>query len=132
MDYLDNARAALSLKNNTNGSLKHSADETSSLASPIPIPAQKQLKYTPGIVNGRGRETATFTNLPLKPVLLHNYLNLQELLIAYRWFHSGNHLLERRWQPQAKEENYGDGKGVIISGYYSLNGSGRNHGGFLN
>ncbi|CAL9760675.1 unnamed protein product [Musa acuminata subsp. burmannicoides] len=37
----------------SNGSLKHSADDTSAPLSPIAVPAQKQLKYTAGIVNSR-------------------------------------------------------------------------------
>ncbi|KAH7659921.1 Plus-end-directed kinesin ATPase protein [Dioscorea alata] len=38
-----------------NGLLKHSADETSTPLSPVPVPAQKQLKYTPGIANSPSR-----------------------------------------------------------------------------
>ncbi|CAL9755861.1 unnamed protein product [Musa acuminata subsp. burmannicoides] len=35
----------------SNGSQKHCADETSDPLSPVAVPAQKQLKYTAGIVN---------------------------------------------------------------------------------
>ncbi|KAL3634172.1 Kinesin-like protein KIN-4A [Castilleja foliolosa] len=39
---------------------KHNADETSDPLSPIPVPAQKQLKYTAGIANSSVRESAAF------------------------------------------------------------------------
>lgn len=39
---------------------KHLADDMSSPLSPIPVPAQKQLKYTAGIVNASVRESAAF------------------------------------------------------------------------
>lgn len=39
---------------------KHMADEMSASLSPIPVPAQKQLKYTAGIANGSVREPAAF------------------------------------------------------------------------
>ncbi|EPS57485.1 hypothetical protein M569_17332, partial [Genlisea aurea] len=39
-------------------SLKHIADDMSAPMSPIPIPAQKQLKYTEGIANGSLRDSS--------------------------------------------------------------------------
>lgn len=45
---------------NSNGALKHFADEMSGPLSPMPVPAQKQLRYTPGIVNGSVRDSAAF------------------------------------------------------------------------
>lgn len=41
---------------------KHIADDMSAPLSPIPVPAQKQLKYTAGIANGSVRESAAFTD----------------------------------------------------------------------
>ncbi|RWW80660.1 hypothetical protein BHE74_00010979 [Ensete ventricosum] len=55
----------------SNGSLKHSADDTSAPLSPIAVPAQKQLKYTAGIVNSPSKGAATFDNQPLKVGFLH-------------------------------------------------------------
>ncbi|KAL8141125.1 hypothetical protein V2J09_007146 [Rumex salicifolius] len=45
---------------NSQGSLKHLADDTSDPLSPISAPAHKQLKYTPGVANGSIRESAAF------------------------------------------------------------------------
>lgn len=93
--------------NNMNGSLKHLADATSTLASPIPVPAQKQLKYTPGIVNGQGRETPTFTSLPLKMVPLGQSSIGKKMAAAgqggklWRWKRSHHQwLLQFKWKWQ--------------------------------
>lgn len=43
-------------------SLKHIADDMSGPLSPIPVPAQKQLKYTAGIANGSCVESAAFAD----------------------------------------------------------------------
>jgi len=40
--------------------LKQFADDMSGPLSPMSVPAQKQLKYTPGIANGPVRESAAF------------------------------------------------------------------------
>ncbi|KAK4770986.1 hypothetical protein SAY87_031518 [Trapa incisa] len=54
---------AISLASSPMGnSLKHSADDMSNPLSPISVPAQKQLKYTPGIANGAARELAAFVD----------------------------------------------------------------------
>lgn len=53
---------------NTNGSLKHSADETSTPLSPVAVPAQKQLKYTAGIVNSPSKGATNFSKQQLKMV----------------------------------------------------------------
>lgn len=63
-------------------SLKHIADDMSGPLSPIPVPAQKQLKYTAGIANGSSRESAAFMDQTRKVrftppstfCLLHNAL----------------------------------------------------------
>lgn len=51
-------------------SLKHIADDMSGPLSPIPVPAQKQLKYTAGIANGSDRESAVFIDQARKVRLL--------------------------------------------------------------
>lgn len=51
-------------------SLKHIADDTSGPLSPIPVPAQKQLKYTAGIANGSYRESAAFVDQTRKVQLI--------------------------------------------------------------
>ncbi|CAK9177037.1 unnamed protein product [Ilex paraguariensis] len=55
-------------KGNSHNPLKHLADDLSSPLSPIPVPAQKQLKYTAGIANGSVREAAAFIDLTRKMV----------------------------------------------------------------
>lgn len=47
---------------NSHNSLKHSAEDMSGPLSPMSVPAQKQLKYTPGIANGSARELAAFVD----------------------------------------------------------------------
>ncbi|RZS23925.1 hypothetical protein BHM03_00056937 [Ensete ventricosum] len=49
---------------NSNGSLKHCMDETGTPLSPIAVPAQKQLKYTAGIISSPG--LPAFNNHPMK------------------------------------------------------------------
>ncbi|GLT58900.1 hypothetical protein SLA2020_317590 [Shorea laevis] len=55
---------------NSPHSLKHSADDLSGPLSPMPVPAQKQLKYSPGIANGTIRESAAFIDQTRKMVPL--------------------------------------------------------------
>lgn len=92
---------------NANGSLKHSADETSTPASPIPAPAQKQLKYTPGIANDRGREAPFFTNQPLKMIPLGQSSMGKKIAAAgqggklWRWKRSHHRwLMQFKWKWQ--------------------------------
>ncbi|KAL0432526.1 UNVERIFIED_CONTAM: Kinesin-like protein KIN-4A [Sesamum latifolium] len=92
---------------------KHIADEMSGPLSPIPVPAQKQLKYTPGIANGSVRELAAFMDQTRKMVPI-GHLSMKKLALAG---HGGN---------------CGDGRGATINGYYSSNGSGKNLGDFRN
>ena len=42
--------------------MKHLADDASGPLSPMSLPAPKQLKFTPGVVNGSVRESAAFLN----------------------------------------------------------------------
>ncbi|XP_039023727.1 kinesin-like protein KIN-4A isoform X1 [Hibiscus syriacus] len=51
---------ATSVTGNSPNSLKHVADDMNGSLSPMSVPAQKQLKYSPGIVNGPTRESAAF------------------------------------------------------------------------
>lgn len=46
---------------------------------------------------------------------------------CFRWYPLGS-CQWKSWQFLDNLENYGDGRGVIISGYYNSNGNGRSHG----
>lgn len=60
---------------------KHIADEMSGPLSPIPVPAQKQLKYTPGIANGSVRESAAFMDQTRK--VSSNFLHVLLMLSGF-------------------------------------------------
>ncbi|KAL5201450.1 hypothetical protein ABZP36_035804, partial [Zizania latifolia] len=51
-----------------NGSVKHSADDSNTPLSPVAVPAQKQLKYSAGIVNSPNKGVAAFNKQHLKMV----------------------------------------------------------------
>ncbi|GKV04578.1 hypothetical protein SLEP1_g16725 [Rubroshorea leprosula] len=55
---------------NSPNSIKHFADDTSGPLSPMPVPAQKQLKYSPGIANGPARVSAAFIDQTRKMIPL--------------------------------------------------------------
>ncbi|KAJ8772897.1 hypothetical protein K2173_028074 [Erythroxylum novogranatense] len=55
---------------NSPNPLKHVADDMNGPVSPISVPAQKQLKYTPGIASGSVRESAAFIDKTRKMVPL--------------------------------------------------------------
>ncbi|CAI0465052.1 unnamed protein product [Linum tenue] len=58
-------------------SLKHDADEMmSSPLSPVSVPAQKQLKYTPGIVNSPVRESVAFIDQSRKVSIFLSFPHL--------------------------------------------------------
>ncbi|XP_011074401.1 kinesin-like protein KIN-4A [Sesamum indicum] len=87
-------------------SLKHIADEMSGPLSPIPVPAQKQLKYTPGIANGSVRELAAFMDQTRKMVPI-GHLSMKKLALAghggklWRWKRSHHQwLLQFKWKWQ--------------------------------
>ncbi|XP_022768724.1 kinesin-like protein KIN-4A isoform X4 [Durio zibethinus] len=61
---------ATSATGNSPNSLKHIADDMNGSLSPMSVPAQKQLKYSPGIVNGPARESAAFIDQTRKMVPL--------------------------------------------------------------
>ncbi|KAL0717973.1 hypothetical protein Bca4012_067295 [Brassica carinata] len=49
-------------------SVKHLAEDMNNTPSPMTVPAQKQLKFTPGIANGKVRDSAAFINANKKMV----------------------------------------------------------------
>ncbi|CAH8384939.1 unnamed protein product [Eruca vesicaria subsp. sativa] len=49
-------------------SVKHIAEDMNNTPSPMTVPAQKQLKFTPGIANGKVKDSAAFINANKKMV----------------------------------------------------------------
>lgn len=91
---------------NSHNSLKHFADDMSGPLSPMSVPAQKQLKYTPGIANGSVRELAAFRDQTRKMVPL-GQLSMRKLAVAgqggklWRWKRSHHQwLLQFKWKWQ--------------------------------
>ncbi|CAL9161910.1 unnamed protein product [Musa hybrid cultivar] len=91
----------------SNGSQKHCADETSDPSSPVAVPAQKQLKYTAGIVNSPSKGTAAFDHRPLKMVPITQLPLAKKLAIVgqggklWRWKRSHHQwLLQFKWKWQ--------------------------------
>ncbi|CAA2971860.1 kinesin KIN-4A isoform X1 [Olea europaea subsp. europaea] len=85
---------------------KHVADDMGSPLSPIPVPAQKQLKYTEGIANGSVRESAAFVDQTRKMVPI-GQLSMKKLAIVghggklWRWKRSHHQwLLQFKWKWQ--------------------------------
>ncbi|CAA0840685.1 Kinesin-like protein FRA1 [Striga hermonthica] len=85
---------------------KHNADDTSDPLSPIPVPAQKQLKYTAGIANGSVRDSAAFMDQTRKMVPI-GQLSMKKLSLAshggklWRWKRSHHQwLLQFKWKWQ--------------------------------
>lgn len=88
-----------------NCSLKHLADELGPL-SPMSVPAQKQLKYTAGIVNGSVRESVAFIDQTRKMVPM-GQLSMKKLASVgqggklWRWKRSHHQwLLQFKWKWQ--------------------------------
>ncbi|KAJ6337806.1 hypothetical protein OIU76_007480 [Salix suchowensis] len=97
---------ATAASRNSHNSLKHSNDDMSGPLSPVSVPAQKQLKYTPGIVNGSVRETAAFIDQSRKMVPL-GQLSMKTLAVVgqggklWRWKRSHHQwLLQFKWKWQ--------------------------------
>ncbi|KAL5777709.1 hypothetical protein ACOSP7_010635 [Xanthoceras sorbifolium] len=97
---------ATSASGNSPNSLKHFADDLSGPPSPIPVPAQKQLKYTPGIANSSVRESAAFINQNRKMIPL-GQLSMKKLAAVgqggklWRWKRSHHQwLLQFKWKWQ--------------------------------
>ncbi|XP_050217282.1 kinesin-like protein KIN-4A [Mercurialis annua] len=91
---------------NSYNSLKHFADDMSRPLSPMSVPAQKQLKYTPGIANGSVRESAAFMNQTRKMVPM-GQLSMRKLAVGkqggklWRWKRSHHQwLLQFKWKWQ--------------------------------
>ncbi|XP_027090774.1 kinesin-like protein KIN-4A isoform X1 [Coffea arabica] len=85
---------------------KHLADEMSSPLSPIPVPAQKQLKYTAGIANASVRESAAFMDQTRKMMPI-GQLSMKKLAVVgqggklWRWKRSHHQwLLQFKWKWQ--------------------------------
>nr|GMC50474.1 kinesin-like protein KIN-4A isoform X1 [Ipomoea batatas] len=100
---------AIALATSASGnSNKHLADEMSSPLSPIPVPAQKQLKYTPGIANASTRESVAFVDQARKMVpMAMGQLSMKKLAIVgqggklWRWKRSHHQwLLQFKWKWQ--------------------------------
>lgn len=96
---------ASSASNNSQGSLKHTADDMSGQLSPISAPAQKQLKYSPGIANGQVRDSAAF--IDAKKMIPLGQLSMKKLAVAgqagklWRWKRSHHQwILQFKWKWQ--------------------------------
>ncbi|XP_012079285.1 kinesin-like protein KIN-4A [Jatropha curcas] len=95
-----------SVSGNSRSSSKHYADDTSGPLSPISHPAAKQLKFTPGIVNGSVRESVTFRDQTRKMVPV-GQLPMKKLVAVgqtgklWRWKRSHHQwLLQFKWKWQ--------------------------------
>ncbi|KAK6938656.1 Kinesin motor domain, partial [Dillenia turbinata] len=97
---------ATSAQGNSPNSLKHLAEDMSGPLSPISVPAQKQLKYTPGIANSSVRESAAFIDQTRKMVPL-GQISMKKLTVIgqggklWRWKRSHHQwLLQFKWKWQ--------------------------------
>ncbi|XP_021283778.1 kinesin-like protein KIN-4A [Herrania umbratica] len=99
---------ATSATGNSPNSLKHVADDMHGSLSPMSVPAQKQLKYSPGIVNGPIRESAAFLDQTRKMVPL-GQLPMKKLVAIgqagngklWRWKRSHHQwLVQFKWKWQ--------------------------------
>ncbi|XP_057973619.1 kinesin-like protein KIN-4A isoform X2 [Malania oleifera] len=97
---------ATSASGNSHNSLKHFADNLSGPLSPLPVPAQKQLKFTAGIANGSVRESAAFIDQTRKMVPI-GQLSMKKLAVVglggklWRWKRSHHQwLLQFKWKWQ--------------------------------
>ncbi|XP_030950223.1 kinesin-like protein KIN-4A isoform X1 [Quercus lobata] len=91
---------------NSQNSLKQFADDMSGPLSPMSVPAQKQLKYTPGIANGPVRESAAFIDQTRKMVPI-GQLSMKKLAVVgqagrlWRWKRSHHQwLVQFKWKWQ--------------------------------
>ncbi|KAL1345041.1 hypothetical protein HN51_053078 [Arachis hypogaea] len=91
---------------NTPNSLKHYAEDMKGPLSPMSVPVPKQLKFTPGVVNGSVREsTAIDQGRRMVPI---GHLSMKKLAIAgqasgklWRWKRSHHQwLLQFKWKWQ--------------------------------
>lgn len=97
---------ASSASDSSRSSSKHYADDMSGHLSPMLLPAPKQLKFTPGIVNGPARESVAFLDQTGKIVPL-GHLSMKKLAALgqtgklWRWKRSHHQwLLQFKWKWQ--------------------------------
>ncbi|KAJ9177288.1 hypothetical protein P3X46_012523 [Hevea brasiliensis] len=97
---------ATSTWGNSLSSSKHYSDDISGPLSPMSLPAPKQLKFTPGIVNGPVRESVSFLDQTRKMVPV-GQLSMKKLVAAgqtgklWRWKRSHHQwLLQFKWKWQ--------------------------------
>ncbi|GMI68068.1 FRAGILE FIBER 1 [Hibiscus trionum] len=97
---------ATSATGNSRSSSKHFADDLSGPLSPVSVPAPKQLKFTPGFVNGSIRDSAAFLDETRKMVPVGD-LSMKKLTSKgqsgklWRWKRSHEQwLLQFRWRWQ--------------------------------
>ncbi|XP_062193364.1 kinesin-like protein KIN-4A isoform X1 [Phragmites australis] len=90
-----------------NGSAKHSADDPNTPLSPVAVPAQKQLKYSAGIVNSPSKGISAFNKEQLKMVPIAQLSLRKKVSIAgqsgklWRWKRSHHQwLLQFKWKWQ--------------------------------
>ncbi|KAG9138577.1 hypothetical protein Leryth_012919 [Lithospermum erythrorhizon] len=85
---------------------QQSVDDISGPMSPIPLPAQKQLKFTPGIVNASVRESAAFIDQTKKMVSIGQFPTKKLVVVGqggklWRWKRSHHQWLlqfKSKWQ----------------------------------
>ncbi|XP_010523005.1 PREDICTED: kinesin-like protein KIN-4A isoform X2 [Tarenaya hassleriana] len=88
-------------------SVKHLPDEMSGPPSPMSVPAQKQLKFTPGIANGKVRESASFLH-PNKKMVPAGQVSMRKLAAVgqqsgrlWRWKRSHHQwIVQFKWKWQ--------------------------------
>ncbi|XP_061949896.1 kinesin-like protein KIN-4A isoform X2 [Populus nigra] len=97
---------ASSASDSSRSSSKHYADNMSGHLSPMLLPAPKQLKFTPGIVNGPARESVAFLDQTGKIVPV-GHLSMKKLAALgqtgklWRWKRSHHQwLLQFKWKWQ--------------------------------
>ncbi|XP_027921089.1 kinesin-like protein KIN-4A isoform X3 [Vigna unguiculata] len=87
-------------------SLKHLADEMSDPLSPMSLPAPKQLKFTPGVVNWSVTESATFLNearkmIPIGELSTKRLAAMGQAGKLWKWKRSHHQwLLQFKWKWQ--------------------------------
>ncbi|KAB5547835.1 hypothetical protein DKX38_011241 [Salix brachista] len=97
---------ASSAWDSSRSSSKHYADDMSGHLSPMSLPAPKQLKFTPGIVNGSARESVAFLDQTGK-IVPAGHLSMKKLTALgqtgklWRWKRSHHQwLLQFKWKWQ--------------------------------
>ncbi|RYR78759.1 hypothetical protein Ahy_A01g003617 isoform A [Arachis hypogaea] len=87
-------------------SLKHLADELSGPLSPMSLPATKQLKFTPGVVNGSVTESATIMDngrkmIPIAELSARRLAAVGQAGKLWRWKRSHHQwLIQFKWKWQ--------------------------------